>query len=184
MNEDGLCVKRDGSVLTGLYKPSSGEIKIGDCDVGSCNQSLLRKSIGYIQQEPILLETSIKKNITLNRKDVSEKDIIEACIKANIYDYIQTLENGLETKLYNNGSNLSGGQRQRIILARIFLYKPSLIILDEATAALDEENERMILDSLKVIGKDSTVIIISHKLSTLENVDKVLYLQNGVLSEN
>ncbi|MDU7560686.1 MAG: ATP-binding cassette domain-containing protein, partial [Finegoldia magna] len=130
-------------------------------------------------QDVTLFNTSILENIRIGKKDASDEEVIKAATLANCMDFINKLPNGLNTVIGENGSELSGGERQRLSIARAFLKDAPILILDEISASLDVDNEKKIQESLNKLIKDKTVIIISHRLKSIENVDKIIVIENG-----
>lgn len=159
-------------LLTKFYTPDNGEILIDGIPYSELNGGSLRSHMGIVHQETHIFTGSIMENLLYANPHASEYDIIDACKKANIYEFIQGLPEKFDTKVGPKGLKLSGGQKQRIALARIFLKDPEIILLDEATSALDNESETLIQDSLnKIEGK--TIISIAHRLSTIKNSDLI-----------
>ncbi len=175
------------STLCGLiprfYDVNAGTIKIDNEDIRNVTQKSLRKFIGVVQQDVYIFNTSIKYNIGYGEDNVTLEDIIDASKKANIHDFIMTLENGYDTHLGERGVKLSGGQKQRISIARVFLKNPPILILDEATASLDNESEKFIQQSLEDLSKNRTTIVIAHRLSTIKNANRIIYLSKGKIEE-
>ncbi len=135
-----------------FYEVDSGSISIDGIDITDMSRMALRKNIGLVQQDVFLFTGTIRENIAYGRLDASEEEIIEAAKKANIHDYIMTLDNGYDTYVGERGVKLSGGQKQRISIARVFLKNPSILILDEATSALDNATEMLIQQSLEELA--------------------------------
>jgi ABC-type multidrug transport system fused ATPase/permease subunit len=144
---------------------------------------IYRRQIGLVSQEPFLFNTTIEENIRFGRKDASMSEIEEAARLARILDFISDLPQGFQTKVGDRGTKLSGGQRQRISLARAFLKKPKVLILDEATSSVDQETEKMILSSIQDYFKDRTIIMVSHRPSMLQIAERVLHLNHGFINE-
>jgi len=143
--------------------------------------------VGYVGQEPILFNTTIKKNILFGKPDATDDEIIEALKNANAYDFVMAHEEGINLLVGQSGNQLSGGQKQRIALARAFIKKPNLLIFDEATSALDTKNEREVqkaIDSIKQQLGEVTTIVIAHRLTTIQNADTILVLKKGKIVEN
>src|SRR5699024_4547619 len=159
-----------------------GDIKIDGMDINSLSRKDIAKEIALVPQSPFLISASIKDNICygINRK-VTMEEVREACQKAFIDDFIESLPDKYETMVSEGGGNLSGGQRQRIAIARIFLRKPSILILDEATSALDNTTEKHIQKAIETLQKENniTILSIAHRLSTLENCDNILVFDQG-----
>ena len=170
----------------GLQKPSKGDIFIDNNNLLEINLEKYRNTIGIVPQESFLLEASIKKNLLWGVKDkvdISDKEIWHALRLSNSLDFIKKLPKKLDSIIITRGSNLSGGQRQRIALARALIRKPKILILDEATSSLDEDSENIIIKALNKIVKNTTIIIVTHKLSILNNADKIFYINNVRVAE-
>lgn len=172
-------------VISKLEK-GEGNIKIDGIDINKLTREDIADKIALVPQSPFLISATIKENVCygINRK-VTEEEIKEACQKAFIDDYIESLPDKYETIVQEGGINLSGGQRQRIAIARIFLRKPSILILDEATSALDNTTEKHIEKAIERLQKENniTILSIAHRLSTLENCDNILVLDKGKIVE-
>lgn len=170
-------------LLLNFYHKDSGQIKIKDIDIDDIKLDSLRKNIGIVQQDVFLFNGSFYDNILYGRTDASEKEVIAASKKANIYDYIMSLPDGFNTQIGERGVKLSGGQKQRLSIARVFLKNPSILILDEATSSLDNTTEIMIQDALNSLKKGRTTIIVAHRLSTIKNADNILVISKGKIIE-
>src|SRR6056297_2322740 len=170
-------------LLLKFYSSYQGNIYIDGKNIKDIETKSLRDKIGYVPQEPYIFNKTIRENINLNDEDYLLEEIIKACKKAKIHNYINQLPARYETVLNENGSNLSGGQRQRIAIARIMLNDPDLIILDEATNHLDYETEKSINKLLKNTIKNKTVIIAAHRLSSIKNSDNIFYIDRGQVVE-
>ena len=137
-----------------------------------------------VSQNVFLFDGTIKDNIAYGKIDATEEEIIRAAKRANIHDYISTLENGYNTEVGERGLKLSGGQRQRVAIARVFLKNPSFLILDEATSALDNITEMQIQEALEELSDGRTVIVVAHRLSTVKNADRIVVLdKTGIVEE-
>ena len=165
----------------GLNTPDSGHIEVDGHPLPDLNMDLWRQKIGYVPQDVLLFHDTIRNNIALNNPDAGDQEIIQALKAAGAWDFVQQTENSLDTVVGERGAKLSGGQRQRIAIARALVKKPSLLILDEATGALDKKTEKEILTTVKTLSKDILVLSISHNPSSLTLADKVFKLQNGKL---
>ncbi len=171
------------SLVERFYNPNSGTIIFEDkYDISNIDLNLWRSLIGYVPQEPVLFNSSIRNNIVFGRTDVTEEEIIEACKKASASDFIDKL--GLDYVVGVKGSQLSGGQKQRVAIARAILKKPKFLILDEATSALDNKSEREVKEALEIVSQNVTTITIAHKISTIINYDTILYLEAGQVLES
>lgn len=164
-----------------FYLPDEGEITIDGIPVREMRSTDLRRNIGMVAQDVFLFNGTIRENIAYGDLNASEEAIIEAAKKANIHDYVMTLEKGYDTQVGERGIKLSGGQKQRISIARVFLKNPPILILDEATSALDNATEMLIQASLEELGKGRTTIVVAHRLSTIKHADEIVVLtKNGV----
>ncbi len=165
-------------LLMRFYDVQKGEVKINDLNIKEINTKSLRDNQSLVIQSTHLFHDTIKNNIKLAKLDASDEEIIEACKKASIHDFIMTLEHGYDTMISEHGENLSGGQKQRIGIARSFLHEANLIMLDEPTSNLDSLNELVILKSLKEI-KDKTIILVSHRKSTMSICDEIFNVKSN-----
>ena len=170
-------------LLMRFYEPTSGEISVDGHALSSLNVASLRRSIGFVSQDVFLFHGTIAENVAYGRPDASFDEIVEACKKAEAHSFIEALENGYETIVGERGHRLSGGQRQRIAFARAILRDPPILVLDEATSAVDNETERAIQKSLHTISENRTTIIIAHRLSTVRHADCIYVLKNGEVIE-
>ena len=143
----------------------------------------LRDNIGIVSQETYLFNGTIRENLLYARPDATEEQILEACKKANIIDFIERQENGLDTVVGNRGLKLSGGEKQRISIARVLLKDPALLIFDEATASLDSISESKIQEAIDPIIDSRTSILIAHRLSTILAADEILVIKDGRVVE-
>lgn len=165
-----------------FYDVKEGSVEIDGIDVRQIELSSLRKNIGFVQQDVFLFAGTIKDNILYGRGDATMEEVVEAAKKANIHDFIASLEAGYDTYVGERGVQLSGGQKQRISIARVFLKDPSILILDEATSALDNETELKIQKALEALSKGRTSIIIAHRLSTIKNADEIVVIdKEGII---
>ena len=173
-------------LLPNFYKLDSeenGAILIDGVDIRDITLDSLRKNIGIVQQDVFLFVGTIKDNIIYGKPDATDEEIIAAAKKANIHDYIMTLEHGYDTEIGERGVKLSGGQKQRISIARVFLKDPAILILDEATSALDNTTEVLIQQSLDELCKGRTTLVVAHRLSTIRNADEIAVVMNGKVTE-
>jgi ATP-binding cassette subfamily B protein len=161
----------------------NGAILIDGTDIRDLTLDSLRKSIGIVQQDVFLFVGSIKENILYGKPDATDEEIIAAAKKANIHDYIMTLDDGYDTQIGERGVKLSGGQKQRLSIARVFLKDPAILILDEATSALDNTTEVLIQQSLDELCKGRTTLVVAHRLSTVRNADEIAVIMNGKVTE-
>lgn len=173
-------------LLPNFYKlegEDSGAILIDGIDIRDITLDSLRKNIGIVQQDVFLFVGTIKENIIYGKPDATDEEIVEAAKKANIHDYIMTLENGYDTQIGERGVKLSGGQKQRLSIARVFLKDPAILILDEATSALDNTTEVLIQQSLDELCKGRTTLVVAHRLSTIRNADEIAVVMDGKITE-
>ena len=166
-----------------FYDLDSGKILIDGKDINTLTRESVRRNIGIVQQDIYLFNASIRDNILYGRLDATEEEIIEAAKRANIHDYIMTLENGYDTQIGERGVRLSGGQKQRLSIARVFLKNPPILILDEATSALDNTTEILIQQALDELCKGRTTIVVAHRLSTIKNADEIAVVLGGQIVE-
>ena len=166
-----------------FYDIDSGRITIDGIDITEMSRYDLRKNIGMVAQDVFLFNGTIRENIAYGNLDASFDEIMDAAKKANIHDYIMTLEHGYDTQVGERGIKLSGGQKQRISIARVFLKNPPILILDEATSALDNTTEMLIQQSLEELGRGRTSIIVAHRLSTIKNADEIIVLTADGIQE-
>ena len=172
-------------LLPGFYKlgKDCGEILIDGHDISTLTLDSVRKNIGIVQQDVFLFAGTIKDNILYGRPGATEAEIIDAAKKANIHDYIMTLQKGYDTEIGERGVKLSGGQKQRISIARVFLKNPAILILDEATSALDNTTEVLIQEALDELCKGRTTLVVAHRISTIRNADEIVVVTNGVIAQ-
>ncbi|MBR6275137.1 MAG: ABC transporter ATP-binding protein, partial [Lachnospiraceae bacterium] len=171
------------NLIPRLYDVNSGSVTFDGVDVRKLDLSFLRKNIGVVSQETYLFNGSIRENLQYADPDATEEEMIEACKKANIYDFIQSQEQGLDTMVGNRGLKLSGGEKQRLSIARVLLKKPALLIFDEATSALDSISENKIQEAIDPIIKERTSILIAHRLSTILAADEIFVIKDGEIVE-
>lgn len=171
-------------LIPNFYKNTDGEIKIDGHNINDISFASLRKNIGIVQQDVFLFNGTIKENILYGRLDATDEEVYEAARRANIHDYILTLEKGYDTMIGERGVKLSGGQKQRLSIARVFLKNPPILILDEATSALDNATEILIQKALDELCKGRTTLIVAHRLSTIRHADEIYVIQNGKVVEN
>lgn len=141
------------------------------------------RAIGFINQEPILFATSIMENIRYGKPSATDLEVIEAATMANADEFIRSFPDGYQTRVGERGVTISGGQKQRIAIARALLKNPSILILDEATSALDAESERVVQEALDKVAAGRTVLIVAHRLSTIQNADLIAVVANGSIAE-
>ena len=172
-------------LLPNFYRlgEDDGSILIDGHDIRTLTLDSVRRSIGIVQQDVFLFVGTIRENILYGRPDATESEIIEAAKRANIHDYIMTLENGYDTEIGERGVKLSGGQKQRLSIARVFLKDPAILILDEATSALDNTTEVLIQQALDELCKGRTTLVVAHRLSTIRNADEIAVVIGGRITE-
>lgn len=172
-------------LIPNLYKlpDGNGSILVDGRDIRSLTMNSLRKAIGIVQQDVFLFAGSIRDNIRYGKLDATDEEIEKAAKRANIHDYVMTLENGYDTEIGERGVKLSGGQKQRISIARVFLKNPAILILDEATSALDNTTEVLIQQSLDELCKGRTTLVVAHRLSTIRNPDEIIVVDGGKITE-
>ena len=165
-----------------FWEPQTGEVKISGCSVGDINTDNLRNMESFVTQETHLFHDSIKNNLRIAKLDATDGEIIAACKKASVHDFIMTLPQGYDTPVGELGDTLSGGERQRLGLARAFLHDAPFLLLDEPTSNLDSLNEAVILRSLREEGRGKTVVLVSHRASTMRIADTIYSVEHGRMS--
>lgn len=166
-----------------FYHINQGEILIDGQNINDLTLDSLRRNIGIVQQDVFLFNGTIRENILYGRLDATEEEMIAAAKRANIHDYVMTLEKGYDSEIGERGVRLSGGQKQRLSIARFFLKDPAILILDEATSALDNTTEILIQEALDELCKGRTTLIVAHRLSTIKNADCIAVVSNGEICE-
>ncbi len=166
-----------------LYDYDRGEISIDEKEINKARTEDLFKHISMVFQDVILFNGSVMENIRLGRPTASDKEVLEAAKLASCDEFVKKLENGYDTEIGENGSNLSGGERQRISIARAFLKDAEIILLDEIAASLDVENEKYIQESLNKLIKNKTVMIVSHRMKSIRNVDQIIVMKDGKIED-
>ena len=171
------------NLLTRFYEYDSGEILIDDVNIKTISKESLRSSIGYVTQESFLFYGTVRDNLLIANREASEDQIWEALKIANAYDFVKKLLNGLDTEVGERGVKLSVGEKQRVSIARALLRNPPILLLDEATASVDTETERLIQQALERLMKNRTSFVIAHRLSTVRGADYIYVLDNGTVVE-
>ena len=168
-----------------FYEIDAGEISIDGVSIRDFSLASLRNNISLVSQDVVLFNDTIRNNIAYGQlRSHSEEELMRAAEAAHVLDFVNDLPNGLETMVGDRGVLLSGGQRQRIAIGRALLKNAPVLILDEATSALDTRSERRIQDALSVLMKDRTTLVIAHRLSTVENADRIIVLDAGRIVES
>ena len=171
------------SIIQRLYIPEAGKVIIDGVDLNEAEYRWVRHNIGVVMQDNYLFDGSIRDNIALAKPTARMDEVIYAAKMAGAHDFILELDEGYDTKVGERGAGLSGGQRQRVAIARALLTNPPILIFDEATSALDYESERTIMRNLDVIAKNRTMLIIAHRLTTVEKCDKIIVVDKGAVAE-
>ena len=160
-------------------KDGEGEILLDGTNIKELTRNSLRTNICCITQSPYIYNMTVRENLLLAKTDATEEEIISALKDANIYDFIEKLEKGLDSTLGENGVKLSGGQKQRIAIARAILKNSKVIMFDEATSALDNINQAEIKKTISYLAKEHTVVVIAHRLSTIVDADNIIFIKDG-----
>jgi ATP-binding cassette subfamily B protein len=171
------------NLIPRLYDVTGGSVSFDGIDVRKLDLTWLRQQIGIVSQETYLFNGTIRENLLYAKDDATEEEMIEALKKANIYDFIEKQETGLDTMVGNRGLKLSGGEKQRISIARVLLKDPALLIFDEATSALDSISEQKIQEAIEPLVENRTSILIAHRLSTILAADEILVIRDGRIAE-
>jgi ABC-type multidrug transport system fused ATPase/permease subunit len=172
------------SMIPRFYDPTKGTIKIDGYDIRDFKLKSLRDQIGYVLQETVLFRGTIAENIAFGRPGASREEIIRAAELANAHEFISKMAQGYDTMVGERGSTLSGGQRQRIGIARVMVRNNPILLLDEPTAALDSESEKLVIEALERLMKGRTVITIAHRLTTIRDADQIIVISGGVVAES
>ena len=163
-------------LIIGMLAPTKGTVCFGGINLSDIDIVEMHKQIGFVMQENMLFNTTIRENLLYGKNDATDSELYEACKKAYIYEFIEKLPNGIDTAIGEKGIKLSGGQRQRIVLARLFLRDVNIFIFDEATSALDQYSENIVHDAIRNIAKDKTIIIVAHRDSSIRMCEKRISL--------
>ncbi len=166
-------------LLLRLYDVTGGAVVVDGCDVRDATQASLRESMALVPQEPVLFATTVGDNIRYGRLDATDDEVVTAARAANAHDFVSRLPSGYATEVGERGVQLSAGQRQRIAIARAILRNPRILLLDEATASLDNESEYLVQEALDRLMRDRTTIVVAHRLTTIENADQIVVLDGG-----
>lgn len=170
------------NLIMKLYTPSGGEIYLKDISFSTLSPQFIRNNIALVFQENELFSSTIRENVAYGKPDSTDKEIVEALKLANAYEFVTKLPKGIDSEIGERGVRLSGGQKQRIQIARAILKNAPILILDEATSSLDAKSEKEVQDALENLMKDRLTIIIAHRFSTIQNVDKVIVIENGKIA--
>jgi subfamily B ATP-binding cassette protein MsbA len=166
-----------------FYDPDGGTVQVDGIDVRDVTLRSLRQQIAVVFQEPTLFNASVRENIAYGRLEATEDEIVAAARAANAHEFIVDLADGYDTQIGERGMRLSGGQRQRVALARALLKDPRILILDEATSAVDSETERLIQEAMSGLLEGRTSVVIAHRLSTVLHADQILVIEEGRIVE-
>lgn len=172
------------SLISRFWDVNSGAVKIGGVNVKDINSDTLMNEVSYVFQDSRLLKMSILENIRMGRPDATDAEVMEALKNAQCMDIIEKFPDGVNTVIGSKGVYVSGGEAQRLSIARAFLKNAPILILDEATAFADPDNERQVQKAFEALSKDKTVIMIAHRLSTVTNADRIYVLTDGRIAEN
>jgi ATP-binding cassette subfamily B protein len=179
VGESGSGKSTLAKLLVHYYDLDSGKIKIGGQDITDMTLKALNDQVAFVSQEQFLFNTTLYENILIGRPDATRQEVLDAARRAQCNEFLERLPNGIETMAGDGGKQLSGGERQRISLARAILKNAPIIVLDEATAFMDPENEEKMNAALDEIVKNKTVLVIAHRLSTIKNADKICVMKDG-----
>ena len=171
------------NLIMRMYDPTEGCIEIDGVNIKQISQQSLRSQMGVVLQETHLFSGSIRDNIRYAKPYATDDEVVRAARAANAHDFVMNLPQGYNTSVGEKGYSLSGGERQRIAIARALIHNPPILILDEATAALDTETEKLIQDAIDKMTENRTTFAIAHRLSTLRNADKILVIDHGRVAE-
>ncbi|MCL4153377.1 UNVERIFIED_CONTAM: hypothetical protein GTU68_047539 [Idotea baltica] len=170
-------------LLLGFYKPSKGTIKIGGIHLDNISKGVWRESCGAVMQDGFIFSESIARNVAESDDNVDKAKLLKAVKTANIQEFVESLPLGYNTKVGLRGNGLSQGQRQRLLISRAVYKDPSYLFFDEATNALDAQNEKVIMENMEQFFSGRTVIVVAHRLSTVKNADQIIVLEKGELVE-
>lgn len=172
------------SLMSKMYEVDSGQVLIDDVNINDLSKETLRKNISLVNQFPYIFDMSIKENLLLAKANATDEEIEDAIERSYLEEFIETLPNGIETIVGESGIKLSGGQRQRLAIARAMLRKSSIILFDESTSSLDNLAQEHIKQSIDDMKGSSTIVIVAHRLSTIKNVDKIYFLDEGEIIDS
>ncbi|MBO7638270.1 MAG: ATP-binding cassette domain-containing protein, partial [Treponema sp.] len=168
-------------LIASLWDVDSGCIEIGGVDIRNLSLEEYNRRVAYVSQDNFLFDMSVRDNIRLGRQDATDEEVEEVAKKSGCYDFIMTLENGFDTIVGGSGTHLSGGERQRIAIARAMMKDAPIVILDEATAYTDPENEAIIQKSVAKLVAGKTLIVIAHRLSTVKDANRLYVIKDGII---
>jgi len=171
------------SLIPRFYDISRGDILVDGRNIKDYQLTYLRRQIGIVLQEPFLFNGTVADNISFGKMDASMDEIVEVAKAARVHAFIEGLPEGYETEVGEQGNQLSGGQKQRVAIARALLKNPPILILDEATSAVDTDTEKLIQEALEKLMEGRTSFVIAHRLSTIRNADKIIVLKDGRIAE-
>ncbi len=169
------------NLLAGLITPTSGSVLVNDKKLTTYKESQWFEKIAYITQNPTILNETLRENLTFGNDTVTEQDLIQVIEQVGLKELIDSFPNGLETKVGEGGRGLSGGEMQRVAIARAFLKQPAIVFLDEPTTGLDVKTEKILQNSIKEFEKNTTIIMVAHRLHTIQDADHILLLDDGEL---
>lgn len=172
------------NLMSKMYEVDSGEVLIDGHNINNLNKKTLRNTISLVNQFPYIFDMTIKENLLLAKGDASEEELINAIEKASLKEFVESLPKGIETKVGESGIKLSGGQKQRLAIARALLRNSNIIIFDESTSSLDNFAQNDIKKSIDGLKGKSTIIVVAHRLSTIKDVDKIFFLDNGEIADS
>ena len=172
------------NLVNRMLKPTSGRITIDGIDIDTLDLRSLREQIGVVEQSPFVFSGTVRDNISKSKPSMDLSDVVAAATKAGAHEFISGFPTGYDTRIGEGGRSLSGGQSQRLIIARALAAEPAILILDEATAALDSESERVIQQRLDDAMESRTTLAVAHRLSTIRNADLIVVLNDGKIAES
>lgn len=172
------------NLMSKMYEVDEGEVLIDKVNINDLNKDTLRRSISLVNQFPYIFDMTIKENLILAKEDATDQELLDAIEKASLKEFVDTLPNGINTKVGESGVKLSGGQKQRLAIARALLRKSSIIIFDESTSSLDNFAQEEVKKSIDNLKGQSTIVIVAHRLSTIKNVDTIFFLDNGEIVDS
>ena len=179
MGSSGAGKSTTMDLLPRFYDPTGGRITVDGTDLRDVTLTSLRAQMGIVTQETIVFHDTVRNNIAYGAPGASDQAVAAAAKAANAHEFISALPQGYDSLIGDRGVKLSGGERQRIAIARALLRNPSILLLDEATSALDTGSERMVQQALEALMRDRTVLVIAHRLSTVQHADRIVVLENG-----